>query len=142
MITVTKKVKFCASHFYYLPEWTEEENQRVFKGCSNRHGHGHNYVVEVAVKGPIDPETGMVVNLKDLKAILHEEVVDPMDHKNLNHQIDHFKTCLPTLENIVLYLWQRLEPRMIPYGLTLAWLKVTENDELYVEYFGGREVAA
>ncbi len=142
MITVTKKVSFCAAHFYYLPEWSEAENLDRFKGCSNRHGHGHNYVVEVAVTGPIDPETGMVVNLKDLKVILQEEVIAPLDHKNLNLQVPFFQEHLPTLENIVLYLWRRLAPRMQPYGLTLNWLKVEENDTLYVEYFGEGERCA
>lgn len=141
-ITITKKVKFTAAHFYYLEDLSEGENRKMFYGCSNRFGHGHNYVVEVAVSGPIDPETGMVVNLKDLKIVLNEEIVEPLDHKNLNHEIPHFKTRIPTLENIVLYLWERLRPRMAPYGLTLSWLKVEENDTLYVEYYGEQESAA
>jgi 6-pyruvoyltetrahydropterin/6-carboxytetrahydropterin synthase len=135
-VTVSRKTRFSAAHFYYLPELSEEENVRKFYGCANRHGHGHNYEVIVAVSGPIDPETGMVVNLKDLKVILDEEVVGPMDHKNLNHQVEYFAERLPTLENIALYIWGRLTPRMAPFGLTLQWIKVVENDTLYVEYYG------
>lgn len=135
-VTITKKIKFSASHFYYLPQWSEAENQQVFKACSNRHGHGHNYVVEVAVKGPIAGDTGMVVNLKDLKIILNDQVVDHLDHKNLNHQIPHFADRVPTLENIVLYLWDRLEAPVKALGIELEWLKVEENDTLYVEYYG------
>lgn len=134
MITVTRRVQFSAAHFYYLDSLSPEENQQTFKACSNRHGHGHNYEVFVSVQGPMDPETGMVMNLKDLKEILQDEIVEPMDHKNLNHQLDFFKTHVPTLENIARYIRQRLTPRLLPYGLELTNLKVVENESLYVEY--------
>ena len=139
MITVTRKIQFSAAHFYYLETLSPEENQQRFYACSNRHGHGHNYTAYVSVAGPMDPETGMVVNLKDLKEVLHEEIVVPMDHKNLNHQIPFFQTHIPTLENIAHYIWSRLTPRMTPYGIQLTRLQVVENDDLYVEYEGTPE---
>ncbi|MBY0405116.1 MAG: 6-carboxytetrahydropterin synthase [Cyanobacteria bacterium] len=136
MITVTKKIQFSSAHFYYLPSKSPEENWALFNACSNLHGHGHNYLLEVAVSGNIHPETGMVVNLKDLKTILHEEVIAPLDHQHLNHQVDFFKTRIPTLENIALYIWNRLMPRLNSQNLELKWIKLHENDDLFVEYFG------
>src|SRR5664279_1128978 len=88
MIYLTRKSEFSASHYYHNPQWTEEENRRVFGKCANLNGHGHNYTLEVTVKGEIDPTTGFVVDLKQLKDILNREVVDAMDHRHLN------KDCL------------------------------------------------
>jgi 6-pyruvoyltetrahydropterin/6-carboxytetrahydropterin synthase len=134
-VVVCRRATFSAAHHYYLDDWSEAENQRVFGACSNRYGHGHNYVLEVAVAGPLDPETGMVVNLKDLKVVIDEEVIAPLDHQYLNHQVEAFKGQIPTLENIAAFLWQRLLPRMRSLGLTLYRLKVIENETLFVETF-------
>lgn len=139
-VTVKRKVRFAAAHFLRLPELSDEENFRRFGPSSNALAHGHNYEVEVAVSGPVDPATGMVINLKDLKAILNEEVVAPLDFRNLNLQVDFFKERLTTLENLSVYLWERLQPRLASLSLKLDALKTIESDDLYVEYFGGMDI--
>ncbi|MDX2084883.1 MAG: 6-carboxytetrahydropterin synthase [Candidatus Melainabacteria bacterium] len=136
VVTVVRRARFSAAHFYYHPQWSEAENQRVFKACSNRHGHGHNYVLEVAVSGPIDPQTGMVVNLKDLKTVIAEVATDPLEHTHLNHQVAYFQENIPTLENLILYLWQGLQPALAERRLRLHRLVLIEQEDLYVEYWG------
>jgi 6-pyruvoyltetrahydropterin/6-carboxytetrahydropterin synthase len=136
-VTVVRKARFAAAHFLYLPELSEAENVRRFGPSSNRLAHGHNYELDVKVAGPVDPETGMVVNLKDLKLILNETVVAPLDFKNLNLQIDFFQDRLTTLENMAQLLWSQLKPRLDSLSLDLVGLKVAESADLFVEYYGG-----
>lgn len=141
IVTVIRKVRFAAAHFLRLPELSDEENFKRFGPSSNAMAHGHNYEVQVAVSGPVDPETGMVINLKDLKAILNEEVVSPLDFKNLNLQVEFFKDRLTTLENLSLYLWERIQPRLASLSLNLTGLKTIESDDLFVEYYGGPDIS-
>lgn len=138
-VTVVRKVRFAAAHFLRLPELSDEENFQRFGPSSNALAHGHNYEIEVSVSGPVEPATGMVINLKDLKAILNEEVVGPLDFKNLNLQVDFFKDRLTTLENLSIYIWERLHPRLASMSLDLTGLKTIESDDLYVEYYGGAD---
>ncbi len=140
-VTVIRKAKFAAAHFLRLAELSDEENFQRFGPSSNAFAHGHNYEVDVQVSGPVVPETGMVVNLKDLKVILNEEVVTPLDFKNLNLQVPFFQNRLTTLENLSLYLWERLKPRLDALALELEGIKIAESDDLYVEYYGGRDLA-
>lgn len=139
-ITVIRKARFAAAHFLRLPELSDAENLQRFGPSSNAFAHGHNYEVDVHVAGPVVPETGMVVNLKDLKQILNEEVVTPLDFKNLNLQVDFFKDRLTTLENLSQYLWERLKPRLDSLSLDLVGMKIAESEDLYVEYYGGGEL--
>ena len=90
MVYLTRKCEFSASHYYHNPEFTAEENQRVFGKCANLNGHGHNYTLEVTVKGEVDPKTGFVVDLKELKEILNREVMDALDHRHLNKEVPEF----------------------------------------------------
>ena len=136
-LTVSRKARFAAAHFLALPEASDAENFQRFGPSSNTFAHGHNYEVEVFVSGPLDANTGMVVNLKDLKAILNDEVVTPLDFKNLNRQVPFFENRLTTLENLVQLLWTSLHPRLEALSLELAGLKALESNDLYVEYFGG-----
>ncbi len=138
-VTVIRKARFAAAHFLRLPELSDEENFQRFGPSSNALAHGHNYEVEVSVSGTVQPETGMVVNLKDLKVILNEEVVTPLDFKNLNLQVDFFQDRLTTLENLSQFFWNRLKPRLDAMHLDLVGLKVLESDDLYVEYYGGTD---
>jgi 6-pyruvoyltetrahydropterin/6-carboxytetrahydropterin synthase len=131
LVSITKRVQFFAAHFYWLDTLTPEENQATFHACSNRAGHGHNYTVEVTIDGPLDAETGMLMNLRELKDILQTTVIDPLDHKNLNVQVPFFADHVPTLENICHYIWQTVSPQVAPY--TLSYLKVIENEMLYAE---------
>jgi 6-pyruvoyltetrahydropterin/6-carboxytetrahydropterin synthase len=108
-ISVTRRYRFAASHRLYSPELSEAENRRVYGKCSNLHGHGHNYVVEVTLTGPVDPATGMVANLGELDPFVEREVIDVFDHKNLNEEVADFQSYVPTTENLVQAIYRRLE---------------------------------
>lgn len=112
MIRVTRKVEFSAAHFYHNPSFSVEENRRIFGKCNNPHGHGHNYMLEVTVAGDPDPETGMVLDLKELKDILQTEVMERMDHRHLNYEVPELAGQIPTCENIAAAIWNLLEPRI------------------------------
>src|SRR5580692_11165348 len=112
MILLTRKADFSAAHFYWNDAWSEAENHRVFGKCANRQGHGHNYTLEVTVAGSIDPTSGFVVDLKQLKDILEREVVSVYDHRHLNLEVPEFKTMIPTTENIAISIWERLENKI------------------------------
>ena len=134
MIYITRRAEFSASHFYHNPNLSPEENQRIFGKCNNPHGHGHNYVVEVTVAGSIDPDTGMVVDLKELKTILEREVLQVMDHKCLNREVPAFATKIPTTENIAVEIWNLLAPKL-NFG-KLHRIRLFETFDLYVDYYG------
>jgi len=134
MIYLTRKCEFSASHYYHNPQWNDEENRRVFGKCANLNGHGHNYTLEVTVKGEIDPVTGFVVDLKELKDLLNHEVVEAMDHRHLNKEVPEFASTIPTSENIAIAIWRRLEQK-----LTVAKLhrvRLYELPDLFVDYYG------
>ncbi|WP_263409790.1 6-pyruvoyl trahydropterin synthase family protein [Terriglobus tenax] len=134
MVQLTRKAEFSASHFYWVDTWTPEENERAFGKCSNRNGHGHNYTLEVTVTGGVDPVTGFVVDLKELKEIMEREVVGVYDHRHLNHEIPEFRTMQPTSENIAIAIWRRLEGK-IP-GAKLVKVRVYEMEDLFADYLG------
>ncbi len=133
---LTQKVAFSASHFYWNPRFSDDENQRIFGACANTQGHGHNYQVEVCLQGKIDPKTGMVINFFDLEPILAQVILKPLDHQNLNTQVPYFQNKIPTLENIACYIWEHLSPPIRQAGIKLHRIKVIENPSLYVEYDG------
>src|SRR5436853_4328590 len=108
MIFLSRRADFSASHYYHNPVFSEAENQRVFGKCANRNGHGHNYTLEITVKGEVDPRTGFVVDLKELKDIMNREVVDAMDHRHLNLEVPEFAKFIPTTENLAIVAWKRL----------------------------------
>jgi 6-pyruvoyltetrahydropterin/6-carboxytetrahydropterin synthase len=108
-IHLTRRYRFCASHRLHSPQLGEAENKRVYGKCNNPYGHGHNYVVEVAVSGPVDPATGMIANLVDLDSFVEREVIEPFDHKYLNVEIDEFRDAVPTSENICIEIFNRLQ---------------------------------
>ena len=114
-VRILRTVRFSAAHRYHSDALSEEENRRVFGKCHRPHGHGHNYRLDVAVEGPVDPVTGMVVNLADLDALLKEKVVEPLDHSFLNLDIPHFASVVPTCENLAAWLWEVLEEPCLLY---------------------------
>ena len=125
---VTRRMTFSASHRLHNPALTPEENLRLFGQCNHANGHGHNFDVEVTVAGDIDPHTGMVFNLSELKAVMTEVIEKDFDHKHLNLDVPAFKDLPPTAENIAVVLWRRLEPRL-PKGLLYeVRLRETENN--------------
>jgi 6-pyruvoyltetrahydropterin/6-carboxytetrahydropterin synthase len=134
MILLTRKAEFSASHYYWNSAWSEEENLRVFGRCSNRNGHGHNYTLEVTVSGEIDPTTGFVVDLKQLKDVLEREVVSIYDHRHLNLEVPEFKSAIPTTENIAVAVWKRLDGKIS--GARLYRVRVYELPDLFADYYG------
>jgi 6-pyruvoyltetrahydropterin/6-carboxytetrahydropterin synthase len=134
MILLTRKADFSSAHFYYNPAWSEEENQRVFGKCANRNGHGHNYTLEVTVAGEIDPVSGFVVDLKQLKEILEQEVVSVYDHRHLNYEVPEFATSVPTTENIAIAIWNRLDGK-VP-NAKLYRVRVYEMPDLFADFYG------
>ncbi|HEY0309463.1 MAG TPA: 6-carboxytetrahydropterin synthase [Acidobacteriaceae bacterium] len=134
MMLLTRKAEFSAAHYYWVDNWSEEENVRAFGKCANRNGHGHNYTLEVTVAGEVDPVSGFVVDLKALKEIMEREVVGVWDHRHLNLEIPEFKTALPTTENIAIAAWKRLEGK-IP-GAKLQRVRVYEMPDLFADYMG------
>jgi 6-pyruvoyltetrahydropterin/6-carboxytetrahydropterin synthase len=134
MIYVTRRAEFSASHFYHNPDLSPEDNQRIFGKCNNSHGHGHNYALEVTVAGTINPKTGMVLDLKELKALLQGEVLELMDHRFLNEEVPVFRTRIPTTENIAIEIWKLLAPKL-KFG-KLHRIRLYETADLFVDYYG------
>lgn len=134
MILLTRKAEFSASHYYWVPSWSDEENARAFGKCANRNGHGHNYTLEVTVAGEVDSTTGFVVDLKELKDVMNREVVDVYDHRHLNLEVPEFRTAQPTTENIAIAVWKRLDGK-IP-GAKLHRVRVYEMPDLFADYYG------
>lgn len=139
-VLLTKRIEFAAAHRYVRPEWDEAKNRAVFGRCYNHPAHGHNYLLELTVSGEIDPKTGMVVNLFDLKRVLLD-VIEEFDHKNLNLDMPYFKEKIPTSENLAHVLWEKLA-RQQDIG-TLHTLRLYEDEDLYAEVTAahGREIA-
>ena len=135
MIYITRRLEFCASHRLYNPEFSDEKNETIFGLCNNPNGHGHNYVLEVTVKGEVDRQTGMVLDLKALTKLINEEIINKVDHKNLNVDVDFIKEVIPTAENIAIHFWNILEPK-IESG-ELHEVKLFESERNYVVYHGG-----
>lgn len=134
-MVVTRRVRFSSGHYLALPEWDEQQNFAQYWKASLQPGHGHNYVIEAAVEGDVDPDTGMVINLRDLKSLLNEHAVERFDFKHLNHQ-PAFKNKLPAIENIAADLWQRLTPPLLAENQRLRWIAVAEMDDLWGAVIG------
>ena len=134
MIFLTRRVEFSAAHTLYNPKLSSEENTRLFGKCGNPKGHGHNYVLEITVKGSVDKKTGFFINVDTMKQIIHQEVVDLLDHRFLNLEIDYFKENVPTCENMARWIWVRLENKLENCSLHRVKLYETRNN--FVEYYG------
>ncbi len=134
MIYVTRRVTFSASHRLFNPRLSEKENEALFDKCANKNGHGHNYVMEVTVVGEPQERTGYVVDLKKLKEILKSEIVDKVDHRHLNEDVDFLKGTIPTAENIARVFWKILQPK-IPDGKLFS-IRLHETENNVVEYRG------
>ena len=133
---ITRKAEFSASHRCYNPGLSEEQNRDLYGERAESHGHGHNYVLEVTVDGHPDPVTGMIIDLKLVKDIINERVVEVMDHRHLNHEVPPFDTVIPTLENVAREIWQRLEPSFRFDNARLSNIRLYETSDLYVDYSG------
>lgn len=138
-VLITRRETFNAAHKLWNPEWTEEKNNEVFGRCANKNWHGHNFVLFVSVSGIPNPETGFVMNLKDLSALIKQEVTEKLDHKNLNLDVPFLEGIMASTENIVIAIWKILEPQIASYGAKLVKLKLVETENNFVEYYGGKE---
>lgn len=134
MVYVTRRETFSSAHKLYNENWNSEKNDAVFDKCANPNGHGHNYTLEVTVAGEIDPETGYLVDLKKLKTIIREAVIQKVDHKHLNYDVDFLKGIIPTAENLVVSFWNQLFDK-IPSGVLYS-VKLQETENNSAEYKG------
>lgn len=136
MMYITRRERFNAAHRLFRPEWTDEKNLEVFGKCSNPNWHGHNYTLYITVKGEVSKETGFVMNLKDLSSILKSKIIDKVDHKNLNLEVDFIKNQIVSTENIAIAIWDELEEEIKKFGAELHCVKLVETENNYAEYFG------
>lgn len=134
LFLVKVRTTFSAAHRLYKPELTDEENFALYGKCSSPNGHGHNYELEVAVAGSIDPATGMVANFYDVSRLVDELIFDKVDHRNLNMDVDFLQGYIPTAENMALRFWQILEPRI--QGGRLHSITINESGKNIIVYFG------
>jgi 6-pyruvoyltetrahydropterin/6-carboxytetrahydropterin synthase len=136
MVFLTRRERFNAAHRLFRPDWTDEKNSEVYGKCSNPNWHGHNYILFVTVKGEINPDLGYVVDMKTLSNIIQKTVIDKVDHKNLNIEVDFMKGRLASTENIAIAIWEELEPEIRGLGIELHSIRIEETENNSVEYFG------
>ena len=136
MIYITRRERFCAAHKLYRSEWSDEQNKDVFGYCSNPNWHGHNYELYVTVKGEINPETGFLIDLKIMKRIINEYIIDKLDHKNINLDVDFMKGKMASTEVIAMEIFHQLSPLFEQQKVILHSVKLFETENNSVEYFG------
>jgi 6-pyruvoyltetrahydropterin/6-carboxytetrahydropterin synthase len=134
MVYLTRKSEFSAAHYYHNPELSPEENQRLFGKCNNPNGHGHNYTLEVTVKGEVNALSGFVVDLKELKDVLEREVLSALDHRFLNKEVPEFRNRIPTTENLAISIWERLQSKL--KVAQLHRVRLYETPDLFVDFYG------
>lgn len=139
-VYITRRETFNAAHKLWREDWSEEKNFEVFGRCSNKNWHGHNFTIYVTVKGFPSEETGFVINLKDLSEIIKQEVIEPLDHKNLNLDVPFLQGMLASTENIVIQVWDRIKEPIQAAGGELVKIKLVETENNFVEYYGGKDI--
>lgn len=135
MVYITRIEHFNSAHRLFNPSWSKEQNEAVFGKCANENWHGHNFELHVTIKGLPDPDTGFVYDVKKLSIIIQEHVIEKLDHKNLNMDVDFMKGKLCSIENLITGIWNQLSPNL-PENVSLHSLKLYETPRIYVEYFG------
>ena len=135
-VRVTRRLHFCAAHRLHREDWSQEQNREVFGLCASPNWHGHNYELDVTVEGEVDPETGFVFDLKTLRDLVEARVIGDVDHQNLNIDVPWMNGVLPTTENVVVGIWERVSDALPPH-VRLARLVLWETPRNYVEYEGG-----
>lgn len=136
IVYLSRRLRFAAAHRYYNPAWTDERNREVFGACANPFGHGHNYELEITVAGEVDPETGMVLNLREIDEVARREVVDRLDHRHLNEELPEWRTRVPTTENLAAWIWEAIEPALRRPRARLHRVRLYESPNLYVDCYG------
>lgn len=135
MVYITRIEHFNAAHKLYNPSWTYEQNELVFGKCANENWHGHNFELSVTIKGKPNPDTGFIFDAKKLSKIIQEHVIEKLDHKNLNLDVDFMAGKMCSIENLIVAIWEQLKPH-IPPSVQLHSLKLRETPKIFVEYFG------
>ena len=138
-VYVSRKIEFNAAHRLFNPHWSDHENVEIYGKCSNKYGHGHNYLVDITISGIVDRDTGFLFDLKELKSILEEEIINRFDHKHLNHDIPELQDCVPTTEVLAVLIWDILEQRLRNINqreLALHEVKIYETGKNAVRYLG------
>ncbi|MDG2153510.1 MAG: 6-carboxytetrahydropterin synthase [Crocinitomicaceae bacterium] len=138
-IYITRRETFNAAHKLRRDDWSDEENEKVFGKCCNQNWHGHNFELFVTVKGLPSKDTGFVINLKELGDILKNGVIEKLDHKNINLDVDFMSGKMSSTENLVIGIWEQIENDILNLGGELAKIKLVETENNFVEYFGGKE---
>ncbi len=136
MIYLTRRERFSAAHRLFRQEWDEARNFEVFGKCSNPNWHGHEYILFVTVKGEVNPETGYVINLKELSKIIKEHIIEKLDHKNINLEVDFMNGKMASTENLAIEIWNQLENPIKKAGAYLHSVKIVETENNFIEYFG------
>lgn len=134
MVYLTRRESFNAAHKLYNPNWTLQHNEEVFGKCANENWHGHNYYLYVTVKGKPNPNTGFIINVKELRDIIREVIIEKVDHKNLNLDVPFMKNLFPSTENLAVAIWNELKPHI--KGCVLHQIRIYETENIYVDYYG------
>ena len=135
MVYLTRLEHFNAAHKLYNPDWSKEKNEVIFGKCANENWHGHNYDLYVTIKGDPNPDTGFLFDAKKLSDIIKDQVIEKVDHRNLNLEVDFLKGKMCSTENLAIGIWQQLIPHL-PSEIQLHCIKLYETPRIYVEYFG------
>jgi 6-pyruvoyltetrahydropterin/6-carboxytetrahydropterin synthase len=136
MIYLTRRERFSAAHRLFNKSWSDEKNFETYGACSNPNWHGHNYILWVTIKGEINQEIGYVCDLKLLGKIIRENVIQKLDHKNINLEVDFMKDKKVSTENLAIGIWEQIEPHIKLLGVKLHSVKIEETENNYVEYYG------
>ena len=136
MIYITRRETFSAAHRMFREGWPDEKNLEIFGKCSNPEWHGHNYVLNVTVKGDIREDLGFFINLSTLKKIIHEMVIEKVDHRNLNTEVEFMRGKIATTENLAIAIWNELKPVIETYGAKLHCVRISETENNTIEYYG------
>jgi 6-pyruvoyltetrahydropterin/6-carboxytetrahydropterin synthase len=135
MVYITRIEHFNAAHKLFNPSWSKEENEFVFGKCANENWHGHNFELHVTIAGNPNPDTGFVYDVKKLSLIINQFIIEKLDHKNLNVEVDFMAGKICSIENLIEGIWNQLSPQL-PTEIKLHSLKLFETPKIYVEYFG------
>ena len=141
MLYLTRREQFSAAHKLWRAEWTEKKNLEIFGKCANPNWHGHNYQLFVTVKGNPDLKTGFVINMKELSSIINECIIDKVDHKNLNLDVDFMEGVMTTTENLASRVRDQLEEIINETGCKLHKIKIVETENNFIEYYGAKGIS-
>lgn len=136
MVYLTRRERFNSAHRLFNPDFTDEKNYEIYGKCANPNWHGHNYELFVTIKGEVDPVSGVVINLKELSQIIKDKIIEKLDHKNLNIEVDFLRDKIVSTENIVISIWEELEPELENSNARLHKIKLIETENNFAEYYG------